>query len=83
MEVHLADNSSVYFHQIVHLSLQFADGPKHTVDFQAVLALNHAIILGMPFLLTLNLSIDCNTHNIMGNHPQLTSVLPPAVFAAP
>ena len=50
MEVHLADNSSAVSHQIVHLPLLFADGAVHTAESWAVPALNHAIILGMPFL---------------------------------
>ena len=64
MEVHLADNSSFISHQIVHLPLQFADGAIHTVEFRVVPALNHAIILGIPFLHTLNPSIDWKTHTI-------------------
>ena len=64
MEVHLADNFSVISHQIVHLLVQFADGVVHTVEFWAVPVLNHAITLGMPFLHTLNTSIDWKTHII-------------------
>ena len=59
MEVHLSDNYSVVSHQIVHLPLHFADGAIHTVEFRVVYALNHAIILGMPFLPTLNPQINC------------------------
>ena len=32
IEVHLADNSLVISHQIVHLPLQFADDAIHTVE---------------------------------------------------
>ena len=48
--MHLADNSSVISHQVVHLQLKFADGAMHTVKLWVVPALNHIIILGMPFL---------------------------------
>ena len=65
MEVHLAGNSSAISHQIVHLPLQFADGTIYTVEFRIVSSLNHAIILGMPFLCILKLSIDWKTHTII------------------
>ena len=45
--MHLVENSSVVSYQIMHLSLQFADGAIHTVKFCVVSALNHAIILGL------------------------------------
>ena len=64
MEVHLANNSSVISHQIVHLPLQFADVAIHTVGFWIVPALNHAIILRMPFLHILNPIIDRKSHTI-------------------
>ena len=64
MEVHLADNSSVISHHIVHLPLYFADGAIHTVEFRVVPALNHAIMLGMPFLHTFSPSIDWKTRTI-------------------
>ena len=62
--MHLSDNSSVISHQIVHLPLKFADGAIHTVEFRVVPALNHAIILEIPFLYTLNPSINWKTHTI-------------------
>ena len=58
MEVHLADNSSVISHQYIHLPLKFADGAIHNFEFWVVPALNHAIILRIPFPYTLNPSID-------------------------
>ena len=58
MEVHFADNFSVVSHQIAHLPFHFADGAIHTLEFRVVSALNHAIILGMPFLPTLNPQIN-------------------------
>ena len=64
VKVHLADNSSVISHQIVHLPLQFTNIAIHTVEFRVVPALNHNIVLGMPFLHTLKLSIDCKTQII-------------------
>ena len=64
MEVHLADSSSVFSHQIVHLPLQYADGAIHTVDFRIVLTLNHTIILVMPFLHRINPSVDWKIHTI-------------------
>ena len=36
MELHLAYNSSIVSHQIVHLPLQFADSAIHTVEFGVV-----------------------------------------------
>ena len=57
MEVHLADNFYAISHQIVHLPLQFAEGAIHTVEFWVFPALNHVIILGMPFIYTLDPSI--------------------------
>ena len=47
MEVHLADNFLVIFHQIVLLPLQFADGAIHTAAFWVIPLLNHDIILGI------------------------------------
>ena len=38
----------------MYLPLQFADGAIHTVEVRVVPALNHAIILGMPFLHIVN-----------------------------
>ena len=55
--MHLAKNSSVISHQIVHLPVQFAYGAIHTVEFWVLPSLNNAIILGIPFLHTLNPSI--------------------------
>ena len=60
--MHLADNYSVITHQIVHVLLLFADGTIHTVEFRVIPALNHATILGMPFLHTLSPSIFWKTH---------------------
>ena len=65
IKVHLAENYSVISDQIVHLPLQFADGAIYTVEFWVVPAFNHAILLGMPFLYTLNPSIDWKTHFII------------------
>ena len=65
MEVHLADNYLVISHQIVQLPLKFADGAVHSVEFSVVAALNHAIILGMPFLHILNPRIYWYTHTII------------------
>ena len=65
MEVHLTDISLFFSHQIVYLPLQFGGGAIHTFEFWVVPALNHAIILGMPFLHTLNPSIDWKTHTII------------------
>ena len=64
MEVHLADNSSVISHKIVHLTLQFADSSIHNVEFRVVPVLNYAIILGVSFLHKLNRIIDWKTHTI-------------------
>ena len=65
MELHLADNSFVISHHIVHLPLQFADSAIYTVGFWAVPILNHAIILRMLFLHTFNPSINWKTHTII------------------
>ena len=64
IEVHFLDNSSIISHQIVHLPLRFADGAVHTVEFQVVPPLNHAIILGMHFLHRLIPSVDFLNHTI-------------------
>ena len=58
MEMHLADNYQVVSYQIVNLLLKFANGAVHTVEFWVVPALNHAIILGMPFLHIFNPSVN-------------------------
>ena len=58
MKVQLTYNSLVIFHQIMHLKPIFADSAVHAVELWVVLALNHAIILGMPFLHTLSPCID-------------------------
>ena len=50
MEMHLAYNSLVICHQIVHFPLKLADGAVYTVKFWVVPALNHAIILEIPSL---------------------------------
>ena len=83
LEVYLAENSSIIYLQIMQLPLQFADGVIYTVEVRVVPALNYAIILGMPFLYTLNPNIDWKTHTITWYHSQLTSVLPALVLAVP
>ena len=62
--VHLANNSLFISHQIMYLLVQFIDSAIYAVEVRVVPALNNAIVLGMPFLHTLNPSIDCNTHTI-------------------
>ena len=64
MELHLADNSTAISHQIVHLALKFSDGTMHIVEFRVVLALNHAIILEIPFQHKFNPSIDWENQTI-------------------
>ena len=65
IEVHSTENSLVFSHQIVYLPLQYSDGAIHTIEFWVVPALNHAIILGMPFLYTLNSRIDWKTQETL------------------
>ena len=62
--MHLADKSTVVSHQIVQLPLKFADGAVYTVEFWVIPVLNHAIILGIPFLNIFNPSINWKTHTI-------------------
>ena len=56
--MHLADNYLVFFHQIAHLALNFADSAVYIVELRVVPALNHTIILRMLFLHQFNPSID-------------------------
>ena len=83
IDVYLAENSSIVFHQIVHLPVQYADGTIYTVEFRIIPVLNHAIILGMPFVHAFNPNINCKIYTITCQYPQLTSILPPVVPAAP
>ena len=62
--MHLADIYSVIYHQIVHLPLKLADGTVHTIEFWEVPALNHAIILEMPFPHGFNLCVDYKNNTI-------------------
>ena len=54
----LAGSYLVVSHQNVYLPLIFADSAVHTVKFWVVLALNHAIVLKMPFLHKFNPSLN-------------------------
>ena len=65
------------------IPFQYADGAIYTVDFWVAPALNHATIMGMSFLHTLNLSIDWKTHTVTWYHPKLTFILPPSDPIAP
>ena len=49
----------------MHLPLKSADGAVYTVESQVVLALNHAKILGTPFLHKFNHSVNCKAHTII------------------
>ena len=62
--MHLADSYTVISHQIMHLPIIFDDGAVHTVEFWVVPILNHAIILGIPFLHELYPSFDWKNHTI-------------------
>ena len=62
--MYLTDNPSVIPHHIVHLPLIFADAIIHTIELWVIPALDHAIILGMPFLYTLDPPIGWKTHTI-------------------
>ena len=49
MEVHLDENYWAISHQIVHLPIEFTYGAIYTVEFRVFPALNHALIMEMPF----------------------------------
>ena len=59
------------------IPLKFAENVEYTVEFRVVPALNHQIILGMPFLHQVNPTIDWQKHLIKWQHPQITPVAPP------
>ena len=59
------------------IPLKFAENVEYTVEFRVVPALNHQIILGMPFLHQVNPTIDWKKHLIKWQHPQITPVAPP------
>ena len=63
--MHLDNNSLVISHQIVYLLLNFADSAVDAVEFWVVPALNHAIILGIPFLHIYNPIINCKNYTII------------------
>ena len=56
--MHLADNNKIISIQNLEIPLKFAENIEYTVEFRVVPALNHQIILGMPFLYQVNPLID-------------------------